>query len=103
MCLAKEYEQSKVRVNTVCIHFGVAPPGVANNQFGMPASSTNDLGVAFTKLAVNQVRSCVRRYPLCAPRCRWGVGSCTNSWNWQQRGQTVCLAKIEDVAALPAH
>lgn len=51
LALAGETANSKVRVNTLCIHFGVAPVGGNKNQFGMPAESdTLRLGPAFVGL-----------------------------------------------------
>jgi NAD(P)-dependent dehydrogenase (short-subunit alcohol dehydrogenase family) len=50
--LATETASDKVRVNTICIHFGVAPVGGDKNQFGIPAESdTLRLGPAFLGLA----------------------------------------------------
>lgn len=50
--LASETARDAVRVNTICIHFSVAPIGGDKNQFGMPAESTTvRLGAAFVGLA----------------------------------------------------
>lgn len=50
--LAAETANNKVRVNTVCIHFGVAPVGGSQNQFGMPAEGdTLRLAPAFLGVA----------------------------------------------------
>ncbi|HEX8699235.1 MAG TPA: SDR family oxidoreductase [Myxococcaceae bacterium] len=52
LALATETANDKVRVNTICIHFGVAPVGGDKNQFGMPTESdTLRLGPAFLGLA----------------------------------------------------
>jgi NAD(P)-dependent dehydrogenase (short-subunit alcohol dehydrogenase family) len=50
--LASETANDKVRVNTVCIHFGVAPVGGNKNQFGVEAQGdTLRLAPAFLGLA----------------------------------------------------
>ena len=50
--LAAETSNNKVRVNTICIHFGVAPVGGTQNQFGMPSEGdTLRLAPAFLGLA----------------------------------------------------
>jgi len=50
--LAAETANDKVRVNTICIHFGVAPVGGHKNQFGMDAEGdTLRLAPAFLGLA----------------------------------------------------
>lgn len=50
--LAAETHNNKVRVNTICIHFGVAPVGGSQNQFGMPAEGdTLRLAPAFLGVA----------------------------------------------------
>ena len=50
--LASETVNNKVRVNTLCIHFGVAPLGGNQNQFGMPTEGdTLRLAPAFLGLA----------------------------------------------------
>ena len=50
--LAAETANHKVRVNTICIHFGVAPVGGSQNQFGMPAEGdTLRLAPAFLGVA----------------------------------------------------
>lgn len=50
--LASETLKDKVRVNTICIHFSVAPVGGDQNQFGMPAEGNTDrLAPAFLGLA----------------------------------------------------
>ena len=50
--LASETAKDEVRVNTLCVHFGVAPVGGKQNQFGMPAESdTLRLGPAFLGVA----------------------------------------------------
>jgi NAD(P)-dependent dehydrogenase (short-subunit alcohol dehydrogenase family) len=49
---ASETASDKVRVNTVCIHFGVAPLGGNKNQFGMDAEGdTMRLAPAFLGIA----------------------------------------------------
>jgi len=50
LCLAKEFEKSAVRVNVVCIHFGVAEFDGAKNQFGMDAADTRRLAPAYLTL-----------------------------------------------------
>jgi NAD(P)-dependent dehydrogenase (short-subunit alcohol dehydrogenase family) len=50
--LAAETTNDKVRVNTICIHFGVASVGGDKNQFGMPSErDTLGLGAAFLGVA----------------------------------------------------
>ncbi len=50
--LASETVNNKVRVNTICIHFGVAPVGGNQNQFGMPSDGDSlRLAPAFLGLA----------------------------------------------------
>jgi NAD(P)-dependent dehydrogenase (short-subunit alcohol dehydrogenase family) len=50
--LAAETANDKVRLNTICIHFGVAPVGGDKNQFGMPTEgNTLRLAPAFLGLA----------------------------------------------------
>jgi NAD(P)-dependent dehydrogenase (short-subunit alcohol dehydrogenase family) len=50
--LAAETANDKVRLNTVCIHFGVAPQGGDKNQFGMTTEGdTLRLAPAFLGLA----------------------------------------------------
>lgn len=50
--LAAETSNNKVRVNTICIHFGVAPVGGSQNQFGMPSEGdTLRLAPAFLGVA----------------------------------------------------
>jgi NAD(P)-dependent dehydrogenase (short-subunit alcohol dehydrogenase family) len=52
LALAAETASDKVRVNTVCIHFGVAPVGGDKNQFGIPTEAdTLRLGPAFLGVA----------------------------------------------------
>jgi NAD(P)-dependent dehydrogenase (short-subunit alcohol dehydrogenase family) len=52
LALAAETANDKVRLNTVCIHFGVAPVGGDKNQFGMPTEgNTLRLAPAFLGLA----------------------------------------------------
>jgi NAD(P)-dependent dehydrogenase (short-subunit alcohol dehydrogenase family) len=52
LALAAETAQDKVRLNTVCIHFGVAPVGGDKNQFGLPTEgNTLRLAPAFLGLA----------------------------------------------------
>jgi NAD(P)-dependent dehydrogenase (short-subunit alcohol dehydrogenase family) len=52
LALAAETAGDKVRVNTVCIHFGVAPVGGDKNQFGLPTEgNTLRLAPAFLGLA----------------------------------------------------
>jgi NAD(P)-dependent dehydrogenase (short-subunit alcohol dehydrogenase family) len=64
--LAAETTNDKVRVNTVCIHFGVAPIGGNKNQLGMNAEhDTLHLAPAFLALADGNTR---------------GQVVCLNSW-----------------------
>jgi NAD(P)-dependent dehydrogenase (short-subunit alcohol dehydrogenase family) len=52
LALAAETANDKVRLNTVCIHFGVAPPGGDKNQFGMSTEGdTLRLAPAFLGIA----------------------------------------------------
>lgn len=52
LALAAETAADKVRVNTICIHFGVAPVGGSKNQFGMPSDGdTLRLAPAFLGVA----------------------------------------------------
>ncbi len=52
LALAAETANDKVRVNTICIHFGVAPVGGDKNQFGMATEAdTLRLGPAFLGVA----------------------------------------------------
>lgn len=52
LALSGETAGEKVRVNTICIHFGVAPLGGNKNQFGMPSESdTTRLAPAFLGVA----------------------------------------------------
>lgn len=51
LALAAETAQDAVRVNTICIHFGVAPLGGSKNQFGM-ATEGDTLRLAPAFLAV---------------------------------------------------
>lgn len=52
LALAAETARDAVRVNTICIHFSVAPVGGEKNQFGMPAEATTlRLAPAFLALA----------------------------------------------------
>lgn len=55
LALQKETEESKVRVNTVCIHFAVKPHNEIDkpNQWGMKPSDTYDLGPVFVKVATD--------------------------------------------------
>jgi NAD(P)-dependent dehydrogenase (short-subunit alcohol dehydrogenase family) len=70
--LAAETQRDLVRVNTLCIHFGVAPMGGSQNQFGLPAErDTLGLAPAFLALA-----------------------------RGKQKGQVVCLSAWSDVDAL---
>jgi NAD(P)-dependent dehydrogenase (short-subunit alcohol dehydrogenase family) len=70
--LAAETQRDLVRVNTLCIHFGVAPMGGSQNQFGLPAErDTLGLAPAFLALA-----------------------------RGKQKGQVVCLSSWSDVDAL---
>ena len=71
LALAAETAKDAVRVNTVCIHFGVAPPGESKNQFGMPAKDTMSLAPAFLSIA-----------------------------RGMQKGKVLCLASLQDVEAL---
>lgn len=55
--LAAETKSDKVRVNTICIHFGVAPVGGKKNQLGMDAEhDTLHLAPAFLALAEGTTR-----------------------------------------------
>ncbi len=55
--LNAETINDKVRVNTICIHFGVAPVGHTANQMGMPAEfDTLALAPAFLEVAKGSVR-----------------------------------------------
>jgi NAD(P)-dependent dehydrogenase (short-subunit alcohol dehydrogenase family) len=55
--LISETAQSKVRVNTICIHFGVAPIGGNKNQFGMNADGDSlRLAPAFLGVARGSVK-----------------------------------------------
>ncbi len=50
--LVAETANDKVRLNTLCIHFGVAPVGGDKNQFGLPAEGDSlRIGAAFVGLA----------------------------------------------------
>jgi 3-oxoacyl-[acyl-carrier protein] reductase len=70
--LAAETASDKVRVNTVCIHFGVAAKGGNQNQFGLSTEGdTLRLAPAFLGLA-----------------------------RGKQKGQVVCLASWADALAL---
>lgn len=71
--LASETLKSEVRVNTVCIHFNVAPHLGTTNRFGMPAEgTTRRLAPVFTRLA----RSTTRGQVIClsgwADAEKWG-------------------------------
>lgn len=67
--LNAETINDKVRVNTFCIHFGVAPIGGKTNQMGMPADNdTLALAPAFLEVAKGTVK-----------------------------GEVICLDKWEDV------
>lgn len=70
--LASETARDLVRVNTVCIHFGVAPLGGKQNQFGL-AAERDSLGLAPAFLAVARGK---------------------------QKGQVLCLNGWADVDAL---
>jgi hypothetical protein len=49
--------KDRVRVNTLCIHFTVAPVGGVTNQYGMPAEGTTDtLAPAFLGVARGTVK-----------------------------------------------
>ena len=61
-----------VRVNTLCIHFGIAPIGGKQNQFGLPAER-DTLGLAPAFLAIARGK---------------------------QKGQVLCLNSWADVDAL---
>jgi|JI10StandDraft_1071094.scaffolds.fasta_scaffold55022_4 NAD(P)-dependent dehydrogenase (short-subunit alcohol dehydrogenase family) len=70
--LAAETARDHVRVNTVCIHFGVAPIGGKQNQFGLAADrDTQGLAPAFLAIA-----------------------------RGKQKGQVICLNGWSDVDAL---
>lgn len=70
--LAAETARDLVRVNTICIHFGVAPIGGKQNQFGLPADrDTQGLAPAFLAIA-----------------------------RGKQKGQVICLNGWADVDAL---
>jgi NAD(P)-dependent dehydrogenase (short-subunit alcohol dehydrogenase family) len=65
--LASETAESAVRVNTICIHFSVAPVGGAKNQLGFPADKdTLSLGSAFLGVAKGSAK---------------GQVICLNSWD----------------------
>ncbi len=52
LALEAETASVAVRVNTVCIHFSVAPVGGDKNQFGIPSEATTlRLAPAFLALA----------------------------------------------------
>ncbi|MDP3506122.1 MAG: SDR family oxidoreductase [Myxococcales bacterium] len=70
--LAAETARDVVRVNTLCIHFGIAPIGGKQNQFGLPAER-DSLGLAPAFLAIARGR---------------------------QKGQVLCLNSWADVDAL---
>lgn len=70
--LAAETARDLVRVNTVCIHFGVAPLGGKLNQFGQ-AAERDSLGLAPAFLAIARGK---------------------------QKGQVVCLSSWADVDVL---
>lgn len=70
--LAAETARDHVRVNTVCIHFGVAPIGGRQNQFGL-ATERDTLGLAPAFLAIARGK---------------------------QKGQVLCLSSWADVDAL---
>lgn len=72
LALAAETAEDAVRVNTLCVHFGVAPAGGSRNQLGMEAER-DTLALAPAFLAVARGR---------------------------QRGQVVCLTSWEDVDRL---
>lgn len=64
--LVSETLKSKVRVNTVCIHFNIAPNHGTTNRFGMPAEgTTRRLAPVFTGIAKGTTR---------------GQVICLNSW-----------------------
>lgn len=67
LALAAETAGDEVRVNTICIHFGVAPLGGDKNQFGMVADG-DTLRLAPAFLAV-------------ARGARKGQLICLNSWD----------------------
>lgn len=70
--LAAETARDVVRVNTLCIHFGIAPVGGKQNQFGLPAErDTLALAPAFLAIA-----------------------------RGKQKGQVLCLSSWADVDAL---
>jgi NAD(P)-dependent dehydrogenase (short-subunit alcohol dehydrogenase family) len=55
--LNAETINDKVRVNTICIHFGVAPVGGSSNQMGMPVDKdTLSLAPAFLEVAKGTVK-----------------------------------------------
>lgn len=55
--LNAETINDKVRVNTICIHFGIAPIGGNTNQMGMPADKdTLALAPAFLEVAKGSVK-----------------------------------------------
>jgi len=49
--LAAETKDDKVRVNTICIHTGVAPIGGDKNQMGFPSTDTRTLAPVFLAVA----------------------------------------------------
>jgi len=52
--LAAETADNKVRVNSFCIHFGVAEFGGKKNQIGLDAVDTRELGPFFVNLSKNE-------------------------------------------------
>jgi NAD(P)-dependent dehydrogenase (short-subunit alcohol dehydrogenase family) len=72
--LASETAKDPLRVNTICIHFGVAAVGGDQNQFGMP-SERDTLGLAPAFLGVAKSR---------------------------RKGQVICLGSWADADAVAA-
>jgi len=52
--LSTETQKDKVRVNTLCIHFGIAGHGTNKNRWGMDGADTYLFGPTFTAIAKSQ-------------------------------------------------
>jgi NAD(P)-dependent dehydrogenase (short-subunit alcohol dehydrogenase family) len=61
--LAKETEKDAVRVNTICIHHGVAPFDGNKNQFGMDSADTRRLAPLFLTIAAGKSKGAI----VCTP------------------------------------